>query len=75
MAVDEESSQTGRGSADLDAGSPIGEWAGDDNGKGGQENTGTKEEVTEGGRRGEKQKHALCSLLWFPTSTGKIWMI
>lgn len=68
----------GRGSADLDTSSPIGEWAGGDNGEGGQENTGTKEEVTEGGKRGEKQKHALCSLPWFRLVSnihGKIWMI
>lgn len=69
----------GRGSADLDTSSPIGEWAGDDNGKGGQENTGTKEEVTGGGKRGKKQKEGNESMPyvpssgsdWFSASTGK----
>lgn len=79
MAADEESSQMGRGSVDLDTSSPIGEWAGDDNGKGGQENTGTKEEVTGGGKGGEKQKEGKKSMPYVPysgsecfaTSTGK----
>lgn len=56
----------GWGSADLDTSSPIGEWAGDDNGKGGQENTGTKEEVTGGGKRKEgrsKKERKACLMV------------
>lgn len=69
MAADEESSQMGRGSADLDTSSLIGEWAGDDNGKGGQENTGTKEDVTGGGNRKEgrnKKKETKACLMFLP---------
>lgn len=58
----------GRGSADLDTSSPIGEWAGDDNGKGGQQNTGTKEEVTGEGKRkeGRNKKKERKACLTFP---------
>lgn len=68
MAADEESSQMGRDSADLDTSSPIGEWAGNDNRKGGQENTGTKEEVTGGGKRkeGRNKKKETKACLMFP---------